>query len=168
MTNHDSLSIRTATLDDAAVVAGIYNHYILNSVVTFEVDAIEPKEISRRMQMVESRSLPWIIAEGDGEVVGYAFASQWHQRAAYQNSAEATVYVEPGYCRRGIGVRLLKQLLKLVSERNIHTLISGISLPNDASVSLHEKFGFQKVAHYKEVGFKFGNWIDVGYWQKMI
>ncbi|MDG2222279.1 MAG: GNAT family N-acetyltransferase [Rubripirellula sp.] len=168
MTNHDSLTIRSATSEDAAVVADIYNHYIINSVVTFEMEAIEPQEVYRRMQMVESLSLPWVIAEWDDEVVGYAFASRWHQRAAYQNSAEATVYVEPNHCRRGIGVRLLEQLLELVSERKIHTLISGISLPNEASVSLHEKFGFQKVAHYKEVGFKFGNWIDVGYWQKMM
>ena len=149
-------------------MARIYNHYIVNTVVTFEVDEVSRDEILGRMQAVQSVSLPWIVAESDGQIVGYAYANRWHSRAAYQRSSETTVYLDPNHCGRGVGSRLYERLLELVGQTEIHTVVGGIALPNDASVSLHERFGYKKAAHYSQIGFKFGRWIDVGYWQRMM
>lgn len=168
MLDDDSISLRLATAKDADSVARIYNHYILNTLATFEVDEVTGDEVRRRMDLVGSYSLPWIVAESDGQILGYAYANRWHQRAAYQFAAETTVYLDHQQCRRGIGSRLYEYLLDLVGQTKIHTVIGGISLPNDASVSLHERFGFKKAAHYHQVGRKFGQWIDVGYWQRML
>ncbi len=168
MTLDDSLSVRMAPPGDAEVVAEIYNHYVLHTIVTFELDEVSPAEIARRMERVHSLSLPWIVAESGGQVIGYAYANRWHERGAFKHSAETTIYLEPNQRKRGVGSRLYDELLQRVSELDIHTVIGGIALPNEASVSLHEKFGFKKAAHYHEVGFKFGRWIDLGYWQRMM
>lgn len=167
-TLNQNVSIRPATIADAPAVARIYNHYIAHTFVTFEVDEVTDAEMERRMKQVLALPLPWILAEGDGEVVGYAYANRWHVRAAYKNSAETTVYLDPNHRGKGIGSELYRQLLDLVAEHGIHTVIGGIALPNDASVSLHERLGFEKAAHYREVGFKCDRWIDVGYWQRML
>jgi L-amino acid N-acyltransferase YncA len=117
---------------------------------------------------VRSAALPWLIAAEGGRTVGYAYASPWKARAAYRFSAETTVYVAEGITRRGIGSQLYEKLLSILVERGIHSAIGGIALQNDASVALHEKFGFVKVAHFQQVGFKFGRWVDVGYWQRRL
>lgn len=162
------MEIRRARPDDAEQVARIYNHYILNTVVTFEVDEVSIDEMTGRMEKVWSASYPWLIAECDGSIAGFAYASHWHVRSAYRHSAETTVYLDSSFSGRGIGSALYRRLLEQLSETEVHTVIGGIALPNAASVALHEKFGFSKAAHYREVGFKFGRWIDVGYWQKII
>lgn len=166
--SRDGVTIRPATTADASAIAGIYNHYVTETIVTFEEEAVSPAEITRRIQEVDSASLPWLIAERCGEVVGYAYASKWKGRCAYRFSVEITVYVGPGHARRGIGSKLYGQLFPILKDRGIHALIGGIALPNEASVALHEKWGLQKVAHFKEVGFKFNRWIDVGYWQRTL
>jgi len=114
---------------------------------------------------VQSASLPWLVAERRGEVLGYAYASRWHARAAYRFSTEITVYLDHGQTRRGIGSRLYGELFPMLRAREIHAVLAVIALPGEASVALHEKVGFSKVGHFKDVGFKFGRWIDVGYWQ---
>lgn len=164
----NSFSIRPATPDDAIAVARIYNHFILHTVVTFEMEEVSAEEMRDRIEAVQSLSFPWLIGESHKEVVGYAYANRWHHRAAYRKSSETTVYVDPDHGGKGFGTRLYEQLLKEVADVGIHTVIGGIALPNDASVSLHEKLGFEKAAHYREVGFKSGRWIDVGYWQKLL
>ncbi|HEV8248126.1 MAG TPA: GNAT family N-acetyltransferase, partial [Polyangiaceae bacterium] len=98
-------------------------------------------------------------------IVGYAYATRWRTRPAYRFSTEITVYLDPECRRLGIGSRLYEELLAKLQARGVHAAMAGIALPNEASVALHEKFGFSKVAHFKEVGFKFNTWIDVGYWQ---
>ena len=103
-----------------------------------------------------------------GEVVGYAYATKWNRRSAYRFSAEVTVYLDHGRRGRGIGSKLYQQLLPTLQLSGIHVAIGGIALPNNASVALHEKLGFQKVAQFREVGFKFNKWIDVGYWEKVL
>ena len=160
------LAIRSATMADATGVAGIYNHYVTETVVTFEEEAVSASEIARRIQEVGSASLPWLIAERSAEVLGYAYASRWNARSAYRFSAEITVYLDPGHARLGIGSQLYGQLFPILQSRGIRAVVGGIALPNEASVALHEKFGLSKVAHFKEVGFKFDRWIDVGYWQR--
>ena len=113
-------------------------------------------------------SLPWIVIEDEGQVVGYAYASRWKSRCAYRYSVETTVYLSAAATGKGFGSLLYEHLIADLRQHSIHSLIGGIALPNTASVSLHEKFGFEKVAHFKEVGWKFNQWIDVGYWELII
>ena len=156
--------IRDAGEKDGASVARIYNHYIKDTVVTFEETAVSDVEMSGRIGR-RAKSRPWIVIEEAGEVLGYAYANQWHGRCAYRYSVESSVYLDRRMGGKGLGSLLYEALLTKLSLEGLHVVIGGIALPNPASVALHEKFGFKKAAHYEEVGFKFGKWIDVGYWQ---
>lgn len=160
------VTIRAAEPRDAAAIAALYNHYVETTIVTFEEEPVSSEEMVRRIEEVRADSLPWLVAEQDGRVVGYASSRKWKSRSAYRFAVEVTVYVAPGNARSGIGSRLYSGLFPLLEARGIHAVIAGIALPNEASVALHEKFGMRKVAHFPEVGFKFGRWIDVGYWQR--
>jgi phosphinothricin acetyltransferase len=113
-------------------------------------------------------TLPWLVHEEDGRVLGFAYASRWKGRCAYRFAAESTVYVADGHARRGIGRALYTALLSDLRARGVHCVIGGIAQPNPASVALHEALGFSKVAHFREVGWKFGRWIDVGYWEVVL
>ncbi|MEY3444179.1 MAG: hypothetical protein RLZZ519_2460, partial [Bacteroidota bacterium] len=155
--------IRNASLADAQAIADIYNYYILETIITFEEEAIDAAEIANRIAEVTSK-FPWIVWEEEGRILGYAYARSWKSRCAYRNSVETTVYLVDGVAGRGLGKALYAALLERLADLGIHAAIGGIALPNAASVRLHEKCGFEKVAHFKEVGFKFGQWIDVGYW----
>lgn len=106
-----------------------------------------------------------MVAEDRGVVVGYAYASKWKARSAYRFAVESTVYLDPHYTGKGVGTKLYQELLKILRTKSLHVVIGGIAQPNPASVALHERLGFEKVAHFKEVGFKLGRRVDVGYWQ---
>ena len=162
------IRIRPADGADADALGAIYNHYVTQTVATFEEQALSAAEVVARIQAVQAMALPWLIAEQDGTVLGYAYATRWKQRASYRLSTETTVYLQPGCSGRGIGSALYEQLLRALRARGIHTAVGGIALPNEASVALHEKFGFEKVAQFREIGFKLGRWVDVGYWQKIL
>ncbi len=157
--------VRDVVAGDVETLVRIYNHYVTQTIITFEEESVTAAEMARRVADVQLTSLPWLVAERDGAVVGYAYATKWRVRQAYRFSTEVTVYVAPELAGKRIGSMLYGQLLSALRARNIHAAIGGIALPNDASVALHEKFGFKKVAHFEEVGFKFNQWIDVGYWQ---
>lgn len=157
--------IRSATEDDSDSIARIYNHYILNTVVTFEEQAVSSRVVAGRINQVLSDSLPYLVAVQGDPVVGYAYAAKWHDRSAYRYSVETTIYLDSRYVGKRIGGNLYSVLLDHLKERGLHVAIGGIALPNPSSVALHEKLGFRKVAHYREVGFKFNKWVDVGYWQ---
>lgn len=159
------MDIRQAEPSDALAIADIYNHYVTETVITFEEEPVTASEIVRRMAEVRSASLPWLVAEESDSIEGYAYAHPWKSRSAYRFSVEATVYIAPRHVGRGIGSLLYGQLLSMLRAQKIHSVIGGITLPNEASVALNEKFGLRKVAEFHEVGFKFGRWIDVGYWQ---
>ncbi|TWT76898.1 Phosphinothricin N-acetyltransferase [Posidoniimonas polymericola] len=159
--------IRDATPADFDAIAAVYNHYIANTVVTFELEPVTPEEIGRRIETV-TRDNPWLVLETGEGVVGYAYASRWHARAAYRHTLETSVYLSPAACGNGHGRRLYDELLRRLEGRGVHVLMAGIALPNAASVTLHERLGFVKAAHYTEVGYKFDRWIDVGYWQKTL
>ena len=159
--------VRTVQLEDAEEICKIYNYYILNSVVTFEETPVTVEEMRERIQSIYSK-LPWIIYEKDQQVLGYAYASEWKSRCAYKNSVESTVYLRQGEAKKGVGTSLYTELIEQLINIGIHTVIGGVALPNDASIALHKKFGFEKVAHFKEVGYKFGKWVDVGYWELII
>lgn len=159
--------IRDVIAEDQESITRIYNHYILNTIATFQEEEVTPKEMVERIQETLNAGLPWLVAERNGVVVGYAYATKWKARSSYRFSVESTVYLDPDQKGRGLGSMLYKELFRILSKKDIHTVIGGISLPNEASVALHEKFEMEKVAHFKEVGYKFDRWIDVGYWQRI-
>lgn len=162
------MHIRPAHTDDAQAIAAIYNPYILNTVISFEEDAVTDAAMAQRIADVQAGGLPWLVAERDGKVLGYAYATKWRVRHAYRFSVESSVYLAPAAARQGVGTALYAALLAQLAGCGCHLVIGGIALPNDASVALHEKMGYEKVAHFREVGFKFGRWRDVGYWQKTL
>jgi phosphinothricin acetyltransferase len=160
--------VRAALAADSAALARIYNYYILNTVITFEEEPVSSQNMANRVAEVQGASLPWLVAEIDGAVAGYAYASKWKIRAAYRYSVETTIYLENGHEGRGIGTRLYSELLPMLRTRGIHVVIGGAALPNEASVALHEKLGFKHVATFREVGFKHDRWVDVAYWQLVL
>jgi L-amino acid N-acyltransferase YncA len=159
--------IRYATNDDAVQICEIYNYYVLKTSITFDEQPILHADMEKRMQETMGR-FPWLVWDEEGHLLGYCYASEWKGRCSYRYSVESTVYVEPKSVRKGIGSQLYGALLAELRKRQFHTVIGGIALPNISSVALHEKCGFQKVAQFKEVGNKFGIWIDVGYWQLLL
>ncbi len=160
--------IRRATIADAAAIAAIYNHYVANTIVTFEEEAVPAADMAQRIGEVFSAGLPWLVATEDDRVLGYAYAGKWKTRCSYRFSVESTVYLDHSATGRGLGTALYSALVAEMKKLGMHAMIGGVALPNAASVALHEKLGFQKVAHFREVGWKFNRWIDVGYWQLLL
>lgn len=160
--------IRTVSGNDSKEIVEIYNHYVETSIVTFETELVSGDQMAGRIDALVP-SYPWIVYITNDRIQGYAYLSSWKTRSAYNNSAEVSVYVRPGMQGQGIGKALLQDLIDKAEEMNIHCLLGGIALPNDSSIGLHEKFGFEKkVAQFKEVGRKFDKWIDVGYWELIL
>lgn len=162
------VALRAVALEDAEPITRIYNHYVCETIVTFDEQPLSVQEMAGRIGKAAADSLPWVVAVENDSLLGYAYASIWNGRCAYRYSTEITVYLAAGREGRGLGSRLYGSLFAHLREKRIHTVIGGIALPNPASVALHEKFGMTQVAHFKEVGFKFGRWIDVGYWQGLL
>ena len=160
--------VRSASSADANALARIYNYYIENTVITFEEEPVSPQTMAARLAEVQALSFPWLVAEVGGKVIGYAYANKWKVRSAYRHSVETTIYLEPGHEGRGVGKTLYAALLPPLRARGIHAVIGGAALPNEASVALHEKLGFDHVGTFREVGFKHGRWVDVGYWQLVL
>jgi len=159
--------IRSATPKDAEQIVEIYNHYVKTSTVTFETDLVSVEDFASRISVILEK-YPYLVYEENGKIVGYAYAGIFRTRVAYVNSSEASVYVHKDHYRKGIAKKLYTELLIEMKAAGLRTAIGGITLPNDASVKLHESFGFEKVAHFKEVGRKFDQWLDVGFWQLML
>lgn len=159
--------IRLATPADADAVCRIYNHFVLNTVISFEELPVTVVDMAARIGDL-SRTHPWQVYEESGAVVGYAYAGPWRTRAAYRDAVESTVYVDAGLVGSGIGSKLYDALIPELRRRSFHCVMGGIALPNAASVALHEKKGFIKVAHFREVGWKFQRRIDVGYWELVL
>ncbi|MBK6507323.1 MAG: N-acetyltransferase [Ignavibacteria bacterium] len=155
--------IRKALVSDAQGICRIYNHYVENSTVTFETEVVSDELMKDRIERV-SANYPWLVIEEDGEILGYAYATRWKERQAYNFTAECAVYVDKCNHAKGIGNGLYSELITECKNAGLHLLIAGIALPNEASLILHEKLGFAYVGKFPEVGKKFGNWIDVGYW----
>ena len=160
--------LRSATAADAAAIAAIYNHYILHTVVTFEEETVTAEEMAQRITTTVGDGNPWFVWDEAGRVLGYAYAAKWKSRCSYRFSVEATVYLDKDATRRGLGTKLYSAVIEAYRNTKIHAIIGGVSLPNAGSVALHEKLGFKKVAHFTEVGWKFDQWIDVGYWELIL
>lgn len=156
--------IRNVHIDDARQVLDIYNYYVTNTVVTFDLEPLSLKDFKERIIKI-SADYPFIVYEENNEILGYAYGSKFRPKPAYNHTVETTVYVKQGNHGKQIGTKLYKTLLPLLKEKNFHIVLGVLTLPNDASIKLHEKFGFKQVAFLKDAGLKFGNWQDVGFWQ---
>jgi len=163
----DKFAVRPVVLADAESIARIYNRYIARSTITFEMTPLETADVEGRVRKA-IESFPWLVYERDGIIRGYAYAGAYHGRAAYRQTVEVSVYVEEGFEGRKIGSRLYEALFSILEASDVHAIIAGIALPNPGSIALHERFGMEKVAHFKEVGRKFDRWIDVGHWQRIL
>jgi L-amino acid N-acyltransferase YncA len=149
---------------DAAACAAIYGPFVTDSAVSFEERAPTPDELERRMERI-TRTHPWLVAEDRGRAVAFAYGCPHRDRAAYRWAADVSVYVAPEHQRRGLGRALYRELLALLPRQGLHVACAGITLPNEASVALHESFGFRPVGVYRRIGFKHGAWWDVGWWE---
>ena len=154
------LTIRVATADDACILAEIYAPYVLDSVISFETVPPTVEEFGARIADCLP-NYPWLVAEVDGKVAGYAYAGQHSSRTAYNWSADISVYLARDHHRQGIGRQLYEALTTLLRHQGYHALFAGITLPNAASVGIHTAIGMREVGIYREVGFKFGHWHDV-------
>ena len=159
--------LRRCTAEDAAQICDIYNYYVRETVVTFEESPVPEADMARRIADI-SEDLPWLVWELNGVIVGYAYASPWKARAAYRHAVESSIYLAPQATGQGLGPQLYAALIAELRRRGLHCVIGGAALPNPASVALHERLGFAKVAEFRQVGFKFGRWIDVAYWELIL
>lgn len=149
---------------DAAACAAIYAPHVEGSAVSFEERAPDEAELARRIERYAAGHA-WLVAERDGQVLGYSCAFPFQERPAYRWSAGVSVYVAEGECGRGIGRALYEALFERLRERGFRMACAGITLPNEASVGLHESLGFKQVGVNPEIGWKHGAWRDVGWWQ---
>jgi len=157
--------IRPVSVNDAEAIARIFNHYILATTDTFEKELVTAQIMETRIQTILAKSLPWFVVEKSQQVVGYTYASPWRNHAAYEHTVESSIYLDMTARQKGLGALLYSTLLEALRGLNIHAVIGVITLHNEACVALHEKFGFQKVGVFKEVGRKFDQWVDIECWQ---
>lgn len=158
------LQIRPAAPTDAAACAEIYRPYVIDTSITFELEPPTAEQFSARIAEAQAAH-EWLVAERDGFVLGYAYAHQFAERAAYGWSCETSVYLAPGARGQGVGRALYEELLKCLARHGYRRAFAGISLPNDASVGLHRTFGFTDAGCYRRVGWKRGAWHDVAWMQ---
>jgi phosphinothricin acetyltransferase len=160
------MNIRPVKSSDCTQITEIYNFYVEKTYYTFEIEPVSFDEMQQRVEEIV-KNYPYLVAEDNLEILAYAYAAPYKSRCAYKSSIEVSVYAKNNAKGKGIGTKLYEKLFEELEQPQIHAIIAGISLPNEASIRLHEKFGFEKVAHFREVGFKFHKWIDVGYWEKI-
>ena len=156
--------IRSVHINDAQALLDIYNYYVLHTTATFDIKPLSIETFIAKINHI-NKDYPFIVFEVDNEVLGFAYGSQFRPKPAYNYVAESTVYVKYSAHGKGIGSKLYAQLLEELKRTELHTILGVLTIPNDASVKLHEKFGFEQVALLNEVGFKFDEWQNVGIWQ---
>lgn len=158
-------TVRDATIDDAPRIATIYDHYVRETIITFEIDPVPVEVMGARIARVQDSGMPWLVIEADAVVQGFAYAAPFRDRAAYAHTVETTVYLAHDAVGAGYGGTVYRALLERLTGTRLHTAVSVIALPNEASVALHERLGFTHAGTLADVGRKFDRWIDVGYWQ---
>jgi phosphinothricin acetyltransferase len=161
------VTVRPADVKDLGQLNDLYNRYVLETHFTFD---IEPMTLESRREWFDHYSSTGrhrvVVGVSDGSVIGYACSSRWRPKPAYETSVEASIYVAPEAVGRGIGTRLYEELFKQLQGEDVHRALAGIALPNQASIALHERFGFKRVAHFTEQGRKFDRYWDVGWYEK--
>ncbi|WP_298533241.1 GNAT family N-acetyltransferase [uncultured Algibacter sp.] len=156
--------IRLVEVNDAEALLDIYNYYVLYTTATFDIEALSIETFKNKLNRI-NKDYPFIVFEEDNEILGYAYGSRFRPKPAYNYVAESTVYVKHNAHGKGIGSKLYVELIRLLKKTDLHTVLGVLTIPNDASIRLHEKLGFEQVANLKEVGMKFGKWQNVGIWQ---
>jgi phosphinothricin acetyltransferase len=159
------LLIRDAAAGDTEALLAIYRPFVTDTAVSFELEPPSAAEFAGRVATAQSK-WRWLVAEQAGEVVGYAYGGSFRARAAYRFSVEVSAYLHPAHRGRGIGKALYTRLLGLLTEMGYCTAYAGITLPNDASVRLHQSVGFSAAGVFRRAGHKFGAWHDVSWWQR--
>jgi len=159
--------IRGVRAEDASAIAGIYAPYVAETPISLELTPPTSEEMAERIAGLSS-AYPWLVYDMDGVIKGYAYAGPHSERGGYRWSANVSVYVTRGCHRQGIGRALYARLLSILRTQGFHAVFGGITLPNAASVRLHESCGFGPVGVYREAGFKLGAWWDVGWWGRVL
>ncbi|MDR1416689.1 MAG: GNAT family N-acetyltransferase [Prevotellaceae bacterium] len=159
--------IRRVNEEDAGAVAAIYSYYVAHTTISFETEPVSEEDMRERIARI-SAEYPYFVYEKDGVVVGYCYAALWKKRRAYSRTVESTVYISPDHRREGIGIALMDKLIGELRKMCVHAVIACIYIPNDGSVAMHEKLGFTKASHFRQVGWKFGRWLDVGDWELVL
>jgi phosphinothricin acetyltransferase len=158
--------VRAASVDDAASIAEIYRPIVEQTIISFEEIAPDADEMRKRIEMTTAAAYPWLVACDRDDVLGYAYAGRHRERAGYRYSVDVSIYVSGRARRSGIGTALYTRLFDLLAAHGFHRAFAGVTLPNDASVALHRRFGFSEVGIYREAGYKFGRWLDVMWFQR--
>ncbi len=159
--------IRTVDIDDSADILRIYSHYILNTAYTFEVDVPTISQFTKRVAEI-SREYPFIVYVKDGKTVGYAYASKHKERAAYCYDVDVSVYLDTEYLGAGIGTKLYDMLIEMLKKQGFYNAYAGITVPNERSVELHKKYGFEDIGVFKKTGYKFNKWYGVQWMGKAL
>jgi L-amino acid N-acyltransferase len=162
------VTVRLAQLADLPAIADIYNHAVLHTTASYDY---EPRDMQHRLAWYElhhKQDLPVFVAENDGGVIGWSSLSRYHDRIGYRFTVEDSVYVAEPHRGKGVGKALLAPLIKAARERKLRAIIGAIDADNPASIRLHARFGFEKVGHFKKVGYKFDRWLDVVYMELLL
>ena len=165
--NESELVFRPVKLDDAAIIAHIYNYYIVNTTITFEVKPLSTDEMRQRIAEISAKH-PYFVCEHKGQVIGYCYVHPWRTRAAFLHTAELSIYLDHDFCGKGVGSILVKRMIEICRNLEFHVLIACVTSENDSSLHFHEHLGFRHVAHYDEVGWKFDHWIGLDDYQLML
>jgi L-amino acid N-acyltransferase YncA len=160
-------TIRLATADDAKAILEIYAPYITDTSLTFETDVPSVQAFAQRIETYQ-QNWPWLVCEIDNTIAGYAYGARYRERTAYQWCAESSVYIHDRFLKKGIAQALYNALFEILKRQRFYTIYAVINLPNNQSVALHEKMGFEYFATYKNVGYKLGKWKNVGWWQLIL
>ena len=167
MTSGSKIEIRAARPDDALALVAVYGPYVLSSPATFEIETPSVEDFASRIETT-SADYPYLLAEIEGRVVGYAYGCQHRARAAYRFSVETSVYIADNCRGRGIGRALYERLFEELADSSYQQAYAGVTLPNEASVALHHKLGFQTIGVFPKIGFKFDTWHDVGWYHRPV
>ncbi|MFC1764115.1 GNAT family N-acetyltransferase [Planctomycetota bacterium] len=159
-----SLYIRPVQTADMTAVTAIYNHYVPHTIVTFDEDLVSVEALTCKMEATVLR-FPWLVAEEKSEILGYAYASSFRVKPAYRHTVETTIYLAPEQVGRGVGRTLYRALLMRLQEQGLRQALGVIAIPNEPSIALHKKLGFQCQGRLVRVGYKLNQWIDTEYWQ---
>src|SRR5438309_1361820 len=158
------MEVRIAVPKDAPAIIDIYAPYVLGTAISFESEIPSVQEMEKRINNCLQK-FPWIVCEVDGRLAGYVYASPHREREAYQWTCECSVYIHPNFKGKGLGTQLYKALFKMLTVQGMRNLYAGITLPNEASVKIHERLGFEFFALYDHVGYKLNSWHKVGWWK---
>ena len=163
----EAITIRLARTSDAQGMLDIYSPFVSDTSITFETEIPSVDEFEQRISKYLDYC-PWLVAEADGKIAGYAYANRYRERIAYQWSVECSVYIHPDFMRIGLASRLYTDLFDILRKQGFRNVYAVINLPNDRSVALHERLGFRYFATYEQVGYKLGQWKNVGWWRLIL